>query len=181
MLQVLWNAFRFKKWSAIKESTLICLVMVRLKSSWQFSYVKSLFCVSVDALLADLESTTSHISKRPLFLSDDAAYSFPVGGQAQQDICSPPTSSEQNGLEETEVNLQFDDIFLNMNDRVLFRMIITHCYVSSVVQLSSEKSLVQREQQSSPTHRWRGPRIQVINKWQISASTVPNISISLKI
>ncbi|TNM88528.1 paxillin-like isoform X3 [Takifugu flavidus] len=55
----------------------------------------------LDALLADLESTTSHISKRPLFLSDDAAYSFPVGGQTQQDI-SPLASSEQNGLDESE-------------------------------------------------------------------------------
>ncbi|KAM7422162.1 hypothetical protein PAMA_010301 [Pampus argenteus] len=60
------------------------------------------------ALLADLESTTSHISKRPLFLSDENAYSLPVGCQAQQDICSPPqvppTPSEQtlNGLDETE-------------------------------------------------------------------------------
>ncbi|GLD69978.1 paxillin-like isoform X2 [Lates japonicus] len=65
-------------------------------------------CLSADALLADLESTTSHISKRPLFLSDDTAYSIPVGGQTQQDICSPPqvppTPSEQtlNGLDETE-------------------------------------------------------------------------------
>uniref|UniRef100_A0A8D3A8U0 Flocculation protein FLO11-like n=1 Tax=Scophthalmus maximus TaxID=52904 RepID=A0A8D3A8U0_SCOMX len=62
----------------------------------------------LDALLADLESTTPHISKRPLFLSDETAYSFPVGGQTQQDICSPPqvppTPSEQtlNGLDETE-------------------------------------------------------------------------------
>ncbi|XP_067444018.1 uncharacterized protein [Thunnus thynnus] len=62
----------------------------------------------LDALLADLESTTSHISKRPLFLSDENAYSLPVGGQTQQDICSPPqvppTPSEQtlNGLDETE-------------------------------------------------------------------------------
>lgn len=87
------------------QSISLCLVMVRLESSWQFRYVTSLFCVSLDALLADLESTTSHISKHPLFLSDDAAYSFPVGGQTQQDICSPLTSSEQNGLDETEVNL----------------------------------------------------------------------------
>ncbi|XP_074530727.1 paxillin a [Halichoeres trimaculatus] len=60
----------------------------------------------LDALLADLESTTSHISKRPLFLSDDTAYSVPVGGQIQQDICSPPqvpaAPSEQNGLDDTE-------------------------------------------------------------------------------
>ncbi|XP_056242057.1 mucin-2-like isoform X1 [Seriola aureovittata] len=58
----------------------------------------------LDALLADLESTTSHISKRPLFLSDETAYSFPVGDQTQQDICSPPAPTEQtlNGLDETE-------------------------------------------------------------------------------
>lgn len=80
--------------------------MVMLESPWRLKYVKSLFCVSVDALLADLESTTSHISKRPLFLSEDAAYSFPVGAQTQQDI-SPLTSSEQNGLDESEVNLWF--------------------------------------------------------------------------
>uniref|UniRef100_I3KTM6 Paxillin n=1 Tax=Oreochromis niloticus TaxID=8128 RepID=I3KTM6_ORENI len=63
-----------------------------------------------NALLADLESTTSHISKHPLFLSEEAAYSFPVRGQTQQDVCSPsqvpPTPSDQalNGVEEIEVN-----------------------------------------------------------------------------
>lgn len=62
----------------------------------------------LDALLADLESTTSHISKHPLFLSEEAAYSFPVRGQTQQDICSPsqvpPTPSDQalNGAKEIE-------------------------------------------------------------------------------
>lgn len=99
--------------------------------------MKSLFCIFIDALLADLESTTSHISKRPLFLSDEAAYSFPVGGQTQQDICSPPTSSEQNGLDETEVDLHLYELL----------GVIQHDHdlpssVSSVIQLSSEKSLV---------------------------------------
>ncbi|XP_039885001.1 paxillin-like isoform X1 [Simochromis diagramma] len=65
-------------------------------------------CRDLYALLADLESTTSHISKHPLFLSEEAAYSFPVRGQTQQDICSPsqvpPTPSDQalNGVEEIE-------------------------------------------------------------------------------
>ncbi|XP_026161911.1 paxillin a isoform X2 [Mastacembelus armatus] len=60
----------------------------------------------LDALLADLESTTSHISKRPLFLSDESAYSIPVGGE--QDLSPTPevplTPSEQtlNGFDETE-------------------------------------------------------------------------------
>ncbi|XP_054640613.1 paxillin-like isoform X2 [Dunckerocampus dactyliophorus] len=63
----------------------------------------------LDALLADLESTTSHISKRPLFLSDETAYSLPVGSQTQQDICfspqGPPIPSEKtlNGVQETEL------------------------------------------------------------------------------
>ncbi|XP_047202475.1 paxillin-like [Girardinichthys multiradiatus] len=60
----------------------------------------------LDALLADLESTTSHISKCPLFLSDEAAYSFPVGDQNyQQDICSPsqvPPERSLNGVDESE-------------------------------------------------------------------------------
>uniref|UniRef100_A0A3P8PGJ7 LIM zinc-binding domain-containing protein n=1 Tax=Astatotilapia calliptera TaxID=8154 RepID=A0A3P8PGJ7_ASTCA len=68
----------------------------------------TVFAFLRDALLADLESTTSHISKHPLFLSEEAAYSFPVRGQTQQDICSPsqvpPTPSDQalNGVEEIE-------------------------------------------------------------------------------
>ncbi|XP_017278332.1 paxillin a isoform X1 [Kryptolebias marmoratus] len=59
----------------------------------------------LDALLADLESTTSHISKRPLFLSGETAYSFPVESQNQQDICSPsqvPPENPLNGIGETE-------------------------------------------------------------------------------
>ncbi|XP_051931739.1 uncharacterized protein LOC127607450 isoform X1 [Hippocampus zosterae] len=64
----------------------------------------------LDALLADLESTTSHISKGPLFLSDETAYSLPVGGQAQQDVgFSPqglPNPSEKtlNGIQEADAN-----------------------------------------------------------------------------
>nr|XP_061814151.1 paxillin-like [Nerophis lumbriciformis] len=67
-----------------------------------------------DALLADLESTTSHISKRPLFLSDETAYSLPVGGHNQQDISfspqglSIPTEKTLNGGQETDVNTSRD-------------------------------------------------------------------------
>ncbi|XP_064163004.1 paxillin-like isoform X1 [Anguilla rostrata] len=42
----------------------------------------------LDALLADLESTTSHISKRPLFLAEES-YSYPTG-HAPQEISVPP-------------------------------------------------------------------------------------------
>uniref|UniRef100_A0A8C7WWP0 Paxillin n=1 Tax=Oryzias sinensis TaxID=183150 RepID=A0A8C7WWP0_9TELE len=44
----------------------------------------------LDALLADLESTTSHISKRPVFLPDETPYSIPIGGQSSQDVSTPP-------------------------------------------------------------------------------------------
>uniref|UniRef100_A0A8C2W652 Paxillin n=1 Tax=Chinchilla lanigera TaxID=34839 RepID=A0A8C2W652_CHILA len=42
------------------------------------------------ALLADLESTTSHISKRPVFLSEEAPYSYPTGNHTYQEIPVPP-------------------------------------------------------------------------------------------
>ncbi|XP_054852082.1 paxillin [Eublepharis macularius] len=44
----------------------------------------------LDALLADLESTTSHISKRPVFLSDETSYSYPTGNHTYQEITIPP-------------------------------------------------------------------------------------------
>ncbi|KAF1488973.1 Paxillin, partial [Pygoscelis antarcticus] len=43
-----------------------------------------------DALLADLESTTSHISKRPVFLTDETPYSYPTGNHTYQEIAVPP-------------------------------------------------------------------------------------------
>ncbi|XP_041914911.1 paxillin a isoform X2 [Alosa sapidissima] len=45
---------------------------------------------SGDALLADLESTTSHISKRPVFLPDETPYSFPTGGNAYPEVSATP-------------------------------------------------------------------------------------------
>lgn len=48
------------------------------------------FLTTSDALLADLESTTSHISKRPVFLSEETPYSFPTGGNSYQDVSAPP-------------------------------------------------------------------------------------------
>ncbi|XP_029365987.1 paxillin isoform X4 [Echeneis naucrates] len=44
----------------------------------------------LDALLADLESSTSHISKRPVFLSEETPYSIPTGGHTYQDVSVPP-------------------------------------------------------------------------------------------
>lgn len=43
-----------------------------------------------DALLADLESTTSHISMHPEFLSEETSYSFPTGGNSFQESVPPP-------------------------------------------------------------------------------------------
>ncbi|XP_046757061.1 paxillin isoform X8 [Gallus gallus] len=44
----------------------------------------------LDALLADLESTTSHISKRPVFLTEETPYSYPTGNHTYQEIAVPP-------------------------------------------------------------------------------------------
>ncbi|KAJ8414757.1 hypothetical protein AAFF_G00022800 [Aldrovandia affinis] len=44
----------------------------------------------LDALLADLESTTSHISKRPVFLPEETPYSYPTGGHTYQEVSVPP-------------------------------------------------------------------------------------------
>lgn len=58
--------------------------------------------LSADALLADLESTTSHISKRPVFLSEETPYSYPTGNHTYQEIAvpavpPPPSSEALNG------------------------------------------------------------------------------------
>uniref|UniRef100_A0A8D1LH73 Paxillin n=2 Tax=Sus scrofa TaxID=9823 RepID=A0A8D1LH73_PIG len=50
----------------------------------------SLRLLFADALLADLESTTSHISKRPVFLSEETPYSYPTGNHTYQEIAVPP-------------------------------------------------------------------------------------------
>ncbi|KAG9354674.1 hypothetical protein JZ751_001387, partial [Albula glossodonta] len=42
------------------------------------------------ALLADLESSTSHISKRPVFLPEETPYSYPTGGHTYQEVSIPP-------------------------------------------------------------------------------------------
>lgn len=44
----------------------------------------------LDALLADLESSTAHISKCPVFLPEETPYSYPTGGHIFQDDSSPP-------------------------------------------------------------------------------------------
>ncbi|KAM4809287.1 paxillin-like isoform 2-T2 [Rhinophrynus dorsalis] len=53
----------------------------------------------LDALLADLESTTSHINKRPVFLSEETPYSYPSGCHTYQEISVPaaPNSKAVNG------------------------------------------------------------------------------------
>ncbi|XP_069789820.1 uncharacterized protein [Narcine bancroftii] len=44
----------------------------------------------MDALLADLESTTSQISKRPIFIPEETPYSYPTGGHVCQEASVPP-------------------------------------------------------------------------------------------
>ncbi|XP_040272444.1 paxillin isoform X2 [Bufo bufo] len=50
----------------------------------------------LDALLADLESTTSHISKRPVFLSEETPYSYPSGSHTYQEISIPPAHASES-------------------------------------------------------------------------------------
>ncbi|XP_029631626.1 flocculation protein FLO11 isoform X1 [Salmo trutta] len=66
-----------------------------LSSSFRGVYV--LVFIASDALLADLESTTSHISKRPVFLPDETPYSFPTGGPASPPVPQPPSAEALNG------------------------------------------------------------------------------------
>ena len=81
-----------------------------------------LLLFSVDALLADLESTTSHISKSPLFLLDDPAYSLPIGQSHQQDLVSPPPGPPDqtiNGLDDTQVSPCEDETSSRTENRML--------------------------------------------------------------
>ncbi|MBZ3881126.1 Paxillin [Sciurus carolinensis] len=59
---------------------------------WKWGYLQLyIFRVTTgNALLADLESTTSHISKRPVFLSEEPPYSYPTGNHTYQEIAVPP-------------------------------------------------------------------------------------------
>lgn len=148
----------------IVEQNLVCFFVI-VSDAWVMSPMLSIvvfiinqqfnmnFYSSIDALLADLESTTSHISKRPLFLSDEDAYSIPAGGQTQPDICSPPqippTPTEQglNGLDETEVKTDFYNIllcivFFGKSNWFLNNLL----QICSVFEFNSKESLVSRKQ-----------------------------------
>ncbi|KAM3939508.1 paxillin isoform 2-T2 [Leptodactylus fuscus] len=50
----------------------------------------------LDALLADLESTTSHISKRPVFLTEETPYSYPSGCHTYQEISIQPAHANES-------------------------------------------------------------------------------------
>uniref|UniRef100_A0AAZ3SFY6 Paxillin b n=1 Tax=Oncorhynchus tshawytscha TaxID=74940 RepID=A0AAZ3SFY6_ONCTS len=64
----------------------VCDVRVYFVLVFQGTLIRAFFY----ALLADLESTTSHISKHPVFLSEETPYSFPTGGNSYQDVSVPP-------------------------------------------------------------------------------------------
>ncbi|MGH0186633.1 UNVERIFIED_CONTAM: hypothetical protein FKN15_022132 [Acipenser sinensis] len=76
------------------DDTLSLRILCPVKSSETWN-ADELSCIAVetlscDALLADLESTTSHISKRPVFLQEETPYSFPTGNHTYQEISLPP-------------------------------------------------------------------------------------------
>ncbi|XP_077418084.1 uncharacterized protein pxnb isoform X2 [Vanacampus margaritifer] len=89
----------------------------------------------LDALLADLESTTSHISKRPVFLPDETPYSIPTSGSYYQDQSVPPPVPPPPSAEALNGSLQ------------------DHSHHSSQQSLgSAQKSSWSRDSSSSPSH-----------------------------
>ncbi|XP_057687106.1 mucin-2 isoform X1 [Corythoichthys intestinalis] len=89
----------------------------------------------LDALLADLESTTSHISKRPVFLQEETPYSIPTSGNYYQDISVPPPVPPPPSAEALNGSLQ------------------DHSHHSSQQSLgSAQKSSCSRDSSSSPSH-----------------------------
>nr|XP_055024340.1 uncharacterized protein pxnb isoform X1 [Misgurnus anguillicaudatus] len=66
----------------------------------------------LDALLADLESSTAHISKCPVFLPEETPYSYPTGGHLFQDdsppppLPPPPSDEALNGSHSPRTNSQ---------------------------------------------------------------------------
>ncbi|XP_019394952.1 PREDICTED: paxillin [Crocodylus porosus] len=68
----------------LKEVDCVKTALTELQSYYQKSVAED------NALLADLESTTSHISKRPVFLSEETPYSYPTGNHTYQEITVPP-------------------------------------------------------------------------------------------
>uniref|UniRef100_H2MIZ6 Paxillin b n=1 Tax=Oryzias latipes TaxID=8090 RepID=H2MIZ6_ORYLA len=99
--------------------------------NWLCLYFVS--CLS-DALLADLESTTSHISKRPVFLPDETPYSIPTGGQSFQDVSTPPPLPPPPSAEALNGTL---------TDR-------PNSHLSCQLVGSAQKSLWSRDSSSSP-------------------------------
>ncbi|XP_077377330.1 uncharacterized protein LOC144018727 isoform X2 [Festucalex cinctus] len=89
----------------------------------------------LDALLADLESTTSHISKRPVFLPDETPYSIPTSGNYYPDQSVPPPVPPPPSAEALNGSLQ------------------DHSHHSSQQSLgSAQKSSCSRDSSSSPSH-----------------------------
>ncbi|TRY60566.1 hypothetical protein DNTS_026977 [Danionella cerebrum] len=74
-------------WSPDKPAPhfLFSVVWIRSRAFWKPANMDDL-----DALLADLESSTAHISKCPVFLTEETPYSYPSGGQLFQDESPPP-------------------------------------------------------------------------------------------
>lgn len=69
----------------------LCDSLIRWQGNTVFLVAEMLqLSMLSDALLADLESTTSQISKRPVFLSEETPYSIPTGGHPYQDVSAPP-------------------------------------------------------------------------------------------
>uniref|UniRef100_A0A3P8SC76 Paxillin n=1 Tax=Amphiprion percula TaxID=161767 RepID=A0A3P8SC76_AMPPE len=93
------------------------------------------------ALLADLESTTSHISKRPVFLPDETPYSIPTGGHSYQDVSVPPPVPPPPSAEALNGSL------IDQPDSHHSSQQVSFCHVCLC---SAQKSSWSRDSSSSP-------------------------------
>ncbi|XP_060541134.1 paxillin isoform X4 [Pantherophis guttatus] len=82
-----WQASEFSSWNHGDPATVEMQRKNQESGSVRYIYKGG---VVRDALLADLESTTSHISKRPVFLSEETSYSYPTGNHTYQEVSLPP-------------------------------------------------------------------------------------------
>lgn len=70
------------------KGILFCTTLQCNNNYISITYLSLLFLL--DALLADLESTTSQISKRPIFIPEETPYSYPTGSHVCQEVSIPP-------------------------------------------------------------------------------------------
>ncbi len=86
----MWHLTFIKQNSLLSFRTYIMVVRRRAANFLEKPLLNSVSSFCTDALLADLESSTAHIAKCPVFLPKETPYSYPSGGHLFQDDPPPP-------------------------------------------------------------------------------------------